>query len=148
MTIPMMALGLLLALCVPAQGAEPTIMTLSLPTGQTVVVAEGAREARSLGSVSVRVYAAAPPGEATTFFLSGLIRPRDGVLEAPRLADLDGDQRLEIIVVARSVGTGGYLSAQAFALVGERLVERGAVAGLAPQADPVAALRRALAEGE
>ena len=91
----------------------------------------------------MRLYEAASAPDETTFFVAGLVRPRDGTLESVVLADIDGDQQPEVIVTARSVGTGGYLSAQAFSTGQELLLLRATVAGLASDADPVAALRQA-----
>lgn len=135
------AVALLLSAPAVAVAQDRFVAMLTLPTGQTVVVAEGDFEARSMGSFSVRLYEAASAPDETTFFITGLIRPREGVLENVVLAEIDGDQQPEIIVIARSVGTGGYLSAQAFSLAQGPLVLRGAVENLDPAADPVAALR-------
>jgi hypothetical protein len=134
------AIALLLSAPVDA-AANRFISTLKLPTGQTVVVAEGDFEARSIGSFSVRLYEAAVAPDETTFFVSGLIRSRDGVLEKAILADVDDDQQPEIIVVVRSAGTGGYLSAHAFEFAKDKLVFRILVKGLGPDEDPVVALR-------
>ena len=133
----------ILLLCVPlhAVAQDRFVTKLKLPTGQTVVVAEGDFEARSTGSFSVRLYEAASAPDETTFFTSGLVRLRDGVVEKVMLAD--GDQQPEIIVIVRSVGTGSYLSAHAFAFAKDGLLFHAAVEGLAPDADPVAALRKA-----
>jgi len=120
------------------------VRKLALPTGQTAVIAEGDFEARSLGSFSVRLYEAASPGDETTFFESGLIVSRDGALEDTVLADVDGDMQPEIVIIARSVGTGSYLSAYALATAKVGLKLRAAVEGLAPDADPVEALRKSL----
>jgi len=122
------------------------ITKLTLPTGQTVVVAEGDFEARSTGSFSVRLYEAASTPDETTFFTSGLIRLRDGTLEKVMLADVDGDRQPEIIVIARSVGTGGYLSAHALAYTKDRLFFSAAVKGLPPDTDPIAALQKSKTE--
>ena len=124
------------------------VSKLTLPTGETVVVAEGDFEARSVGSFSVRLYEAAVAPDDTTFFTSGLIRSRDGVIEKVILADVDGDQRQEIVVIVRSVGTGSYLSAHAFAIAKGKLCFRAVVEGLAADADPVAALRKSGKEQE
>ena len=124
------------------------VSNLTLPTGETVVVAEGDFEARSIGSFSVRLYEAAVAPDDTTFFTSGLIRSRDGVIEKVILADVDGDQRQEIVVIVRSVGTGSYLSAHAFAIAKGKLFFRAVVEGLAADADPVAALRKSGKEQE
>jgi len=96
----------------------------------------------------VRLYEAASAPDDTTFFLSGVIRPRDGVVERAVLADVDGDRRSEIVVIVRSVGTGGYLAAHAFAQAGDEIVFRAAVQDLAPDADPVAALRESMDKHE
>ena len=127
-----------------AQAAEPQrfIGRLTLPSRQTVVVAEGDAEARSTGSFSVRLYDAAAAGDETTFFRAGLVRPRDGTVERLLLADIDGDRVVEIVVIVRSAGSGGYLSAQAFTFDAERLVLRAAVEGLPPAVDVITALQR------
>jgi len=135
-----LATALLLLITFYAVAQIPFVSKLKLPTGQTVVVAEGDYEARSIGSFSVRLYEAASAPDETTFFVSGLIHPRDGVLENVMLADIDGDQHPEILVMARSVGTGGYMSAYAFAILKDKLVFHAVVEELAPGVDPVAAL--------
>jgi hypothetical protein len=141
MKFPVITMVLLIAASVDAVAQDRFVSKLKLPTGETIVVAEGDLEARSLGSFSVRLYEAAAAADETTFFISGLVRARDGAVEKVVLADVDGDQRQEIVVIARSAGTGNYLSAQAFAVAGDKLSFRAAVEGLAPDADPVAALR-------
>ncbi len=143
MRIRAAAIVLLLTTSLHAAAQDRFVSKLTLPTGETVVVAEGDFEARSVGSFSVRLYEAASTPNETTFFASGLIRSRDGVVDKVILADIDGDQRLEIVVIVRSVGTGGYLSAHAFAMVEDKLVFCAAVEGLAADADPVAVLRSA-----
>ena len=147
-TIQVAAIVLLLTVSVHAAAKERFVSRLTLPSGQTAVVAEGDFEARSIGSFSIRLYKAAKPPNETTFFTSGLVRPRDGTINKVVLADVDGDGRKEIVVVVHSVGTGGYLSAQAFAIAGDRLVFRGAVEGLARDDNPVAALRRSMQRRE
>jgi hypothetical protein len=134
----------------PLHAAEPSrfIAKVKLPSGQTVVVAEGDLEARSTGSFSVRLYAAAPPRGETTFFTAGLIRPRDGTVEKVVLADIDGDQRPEIVVIVRSAGTGGYVSADAFVFEQERLLFRAVAENLTPDADPIVALRKSVKVSE
>ena len=136
------AIVLLLAAPVHAATQDRFVSKVTHPTGKTVVVAEGDFEARSIGSFSVRLYEAAAAPDETTFFTSGLVRARDGVIEKVVLADVDGDKQLEIVVIARSVGTGNYLSAHAFAVVKDKLIFRAVVEGLSADADPVAALRK------
>ena len=126
--------------------AEPTghfVQKLALPSGPTVVVAEGDFEARSIGSYSVRVYdtQSAQANDDTTFFSAGMIRPRDGMIEKVLLAELGNEGVSSLIVVIRSVGSGGYLSADAFTIGKNTVVLRAAVSGLAANADPVLALK-------
>ncbi len=109
---------------------------------EVVVVAEGEFEPRSIGSYSLRVYSGVPDRFPTDRFLAGIIRPRDGVLESVKFADLDGDGRADIIVAIRSVGSGGYLSADAFRFEGASLRLLATVSGLGKRANPVDALRK------
>jgi len=129
--------------------AEPTghfVQKLALPSGPTVVVAEGDFEARSIGSFSVRVYdtQSAQANDDTTFFAAGIIRPRDGPIEKVLLAELGNEGVSSLIVVIRSAGSGSYLSADAFTLDKNTVVLRASVAGLAANADPVLALKFSL----
>lgn len=142
MSVRFTAMVLFLVASVQAAAQERFVSKLTHPTGKTIVVAEGDLEARSLGSVTLRLYEAAAAPDETTFFISGLVRPRDGVIERVVLADIDGDRQPEVVVIARTAGTGNYQSAQAFAVAKNRLVFRAAVEGLAPDADPVASLRK------
>ncbi len=123
-----------------------TVQVMSLPGGQTVVIAEGDREARSVGSYSVRLYAANPdqPGDVT-FYLDGSLRPRDGTLQRALTAPLLKGKPDMLVVLLRSAGSGGYLSADAFEIAKDRLQWRASVEGLSAAADPLEALRRKLA---
>lgn len=144
--------SLIVAVIVPGllQAGEPVhfMAKVKLPSGQTVVVAEGELEARSIGSFSVRLYDAAPTEDETTFFAAGLIRGRDGTIEQVMLADVDDDGQPEIIVKVRSVGTGGYVSADMFAVDKDSLIFLTGVGGLPPETDPVAALRESISKGK
>lgn len=139
-------LALLPLVLAPMGAQEPArfVTRLKLPSGQTVLVAEGESEARSTGSFTVKLYEPAPPEDETTFFASGLVRSRDGVVEKALLEDLDGDAKPEVIVTVRSVGSGSYLSAHAFSIKKNHLVFRGCVESLPVDANPVEALRRHL----
>lgn len=137
----------LVATVTAAEPASP-VLKLTLPTGQTVVVAEGELEARSIGSFSVRLYQAAAAPNETTFFLSGIIRPRDGVLEKALVADVVGDAQPEVIVISRSAGTGSYQTAYLFEFTENTLRFRTQLDGLAADADPIAALRNTTAKDE
>jgi len=140
---------LLLISSATAIGAEPGarfVQKIAVKPGLLAVVAEGDMEARSIGSYTVRTYSnpEGKPANDTTFYSAGLIRIRDGTIESVALARVDKTSSPALVVVIRSAGTGGYLSADAFAITGSKVVFRGAVKGLPPDADPVAALRRAL----
>ncbi len=139
-----LAAVLLFAAAAPFAAAEGRFVSrLSLSSGQTIVVAEGDFEARSIGSLSVRLYEAAAAADATTFFLAGLVLPRDGVVESVMPADIDGDGREDVVVVTRSVGTGSYQAAHAIAVEDKKLRRLLSVDGLAPGTDPISALQHA-----
>ncbi|NLJ92225.1 MAG: hypothetical protein GX324_04095 [Aeromonadales bacterium] len=142
MRVWILSMFLLSSLAV-ASDAERFVTTVALPTGQTAVVAEGDLEARSLGSFSVRLYAASETPNDTTFFITGLIQAREGRVEEVLLADIEDNQKPKLVVITRSVGTGNYLSAYAFDLFDGELIFYGAMEGLAADLDPVAALREA-----
>ncbi len=139
-----LALVILLFFAIPihAETQDRFISKSTLPNGLTVVVAEGDYEARSIGSFSVRLYEAAADPDETTFFISGLIRARDGVVERVISTDINGDEQQEVVVVVRSVGTGNYQSVYAFAIASDEVTFCTAVEGLAPDIDIVAALRK------
>ena len=144
----LLALALLVFAASPAVAAGRFVTKISLPSGQTVLVAEGEFEARSIGSFSIRLYQPAAAENETTFFTSGLVSARDGVVEKVMLADINGDELPEIIVIVRSVGTGSYLSAHAFGVdMEQRLILLASIEGLQSTADPVSALREATLPG-
>lgn len=124
----------------PSETSVRYVKKIALPDDQTAIVAEGDFEARSTGSYTVRLYAAGAAANDTTLYESGLLLTRDGTIEDVRLADIDGDKHEEIIVIVRSVGTGGYLSAQALSFANGRIEARTKVENLPADADPVAAL--------
>jgi hypothetical protein len=94
----------------------------------------------SVGSYSVRTYAGTDSRFPYDGFIAGTIRPRDGAVDRILFSDLDRDGRPEIIVITRSAGTGGYLSADAFRLHDTTLLLVGSASGLAKDADPIRAL--------
>jgi hypothetical protein len=131
-----------------AAGEKPRVVRAVIPGASTVVVvAEGELEPRSLGSYSVRVYAGTNPRFPYDDFIAGTIRPRGGAVERVAFTDLDRDGAPEIVVVIRSAGTGGYLSADALRLQGTTLRLLESVSGLAKDADPIRALESKLARG-
>lgn len=128
-----------------ADGSARQIRQAVLPrSAMTVVVAEGDFEPRSIGSYSLRIYASANPGFPYDDYIAGAVRPRDGAVESVAFADVDGDRTPDIIVIIRSAGSGGYLSADAFQLSGSVLTLLGSVSGLAKDADPVQTLEAGL----
>lgn len=148
MKVFVMALVMTCALPTQAQDESRFVRSVALPSGQTVVVAEGDLEARSIGSFSVRLYEAAAPADATTFFVDGLICARDGTLEQVILADVQGDTQPEILVLTRSAGSGSYQAAYAFAIVltddRPQLKLVGQLEGMPATEDAVQALRQSL----
>jgi hypothetical protein len=112
------------------------------------VVAEGDLEARSMGSYTVRAYfdAEAGPGNETTFYAAGLVRPRDGTVRSVSTLALPGRPRPLLMVVMQSAGSGGYLSAEAFAVEPRAVRLLASVRDLAPAEDPAAHLRRRLGD--
>lgn len=130
-----------ISIAAPANDSERTVKTATFPQTQgAVVVAEGDFEPRSIGSYTLRLYAKSDPAFPYDGFLSGIVRPRDGSVESIRFADLDRDGAPEIIVVMRSVGSGGYLSADAFRFQDKSLTFLTAVSGIEGNVDPVSVL--------
>ena len=120
------------------------VARLSLPAGKTAVIAEGDLEARSIGSYSARLYTSegVQAGDDTTFYQSGIILERNGTIEDVRRADIDGKGGDEIVVVIRSAGSGGYLSAQALSFANNQIEALAKVTDLPADADPIAALEK------
>ena len=77
------------------------------------------------------------PAWSRDTFAAGAVRPRRGGLAELVFEDLNGNGDPELIVVVRSAGSGGYLSADAF-FVGRRgrLTFAGHVDDLPPTAGP------------
>lgn len=117
------------------------IKKIKLPSGETVVVAEGDYEARSVGSFSVRLYEPAVLTDETTFFISGLIHSRDGSLEKIILEDLNDNLQPEIIVVSRSVATGNFLSAYVFEFLNNKLLFKISKEGVVPDSNLINILK-------
>ena len=133
-----LGVGLCLAAGAATADSERYAQKIALPDGRTAVVAEGDLEARSIGTYSVRLYRDADLAQ----FESGTIEERNGTIEDVRVADLDGKGDNQLVVVVRSVGTGGYLSAQAFSFDNGRIEARSKVADLPKDADPIAAMTK------
>jgi hypothetical protein len=110
-------------------------------SAEVFVVAEGDFEPRSIGSYALRVYGGTSKKSPTDDFVVGVIRPRNGAVEAVRFDDIDDDDRPEIVVIIRSAGSGGYLSADAFRYRARSLEWVVSVAALDKAVDPIRALR-------
>lgn len=113
--------------------------------GMTAVVAEGDYEPRSIGSYSVRLYGDNPKWP-TDDFKCGIIRERDGVIEKLLMQDINGDGTNELNVIIRCVGSGAYISADAFQYRDGTLEIAASVEGLDKTADPIKALRKVARE--
>jgi hypothetical protein len=135
---------LVLLLTELAYGSEPTLRfakTFQIPgSSELVVVAEGDFEPRGVGSYSLRIYAGSSKKFPIDDFVLGVVRPRNGIVEAMRFADIDGDDSSEIVVITRAVGSGGYLSADAFRYRARSLEWVVSVAAFDKAADPIRAL--------
>jgi hypothetical protein len=135
----------LVLLAVLAYGAEPDprfVTKLQIPdSAEVLVVAEGDLEPRSIGSYALRLYGGSAKEFSTDHFIVGLIWPRNGAVEAVRFADINGDGRAEIVVIVRSVGSGGHVSADAFGYRTGAIEFVISVSDLDKEADPIEALR-------
>jgi Periplasmic lysozyme inhibitor of I-type lysozyme len=137
-------LGILLAarIVFAAEQEHRFVQKFRFPAAPEVaVVAEGDFEPRSFGSYTLRLYGGGSGEFPTDDFIAGIVRSRNGVIEAVRLDDIDGDNGPEIIVVMRAAGSGGYLAADGFRYRNKSLEWIGSVADLDKAADPIAALR-------
>ena len=139
---------MLIASAPPTVSAETLRQLEGRLPGTTLIVTatEGSREPHSIGSYALRLYAPYDPALPYDNYVAGTLRPRDGGLAELRFGDLDGDAALDIIVVIRSAGSGGYVSADGFLLRAKRLTFAGHVKGLRPTADPLIQLQRIVRE--
>jgi hypothetical protein len=108
---------------------------------EVVAVSEGDFEPRSIGSYALRVYGGASKSSPTDDFVAGATRPRNGTIESVKFASVTGAEVPEIVVITRSVGSGGYLSADAFRYRDRALEWLVTVSDLDKAADPIPALR-------
>ena len=122
------------------------IKSFHVSTNLCLVISEGEKEWRSQGSYTVRLHDGVddkrlPAGA----FYCGLVRPRDGTLENVFFIDVDGDGKKDVIVTIRVVGTGAYLSADAFKTQSHELTLLAHVKDLDPKANVVTALKKQIA---
>ena len=69
-------------------------------------------------------------------FTDGMVSKRDGGVESLLFEDIDEDTSVDVIVVVRSAGSGGYLSADAYRVIDDRLNFAAHVEWLDRTADP------------
>lgn len=129
-----------------AMATERFAQKVTVQPGLVVVISEGDFEARSIGSYSVRVYRdpSADASNETTFYTAGLVRARDGFVRSAELLPVADRKRPLLMVVIESAGSGGYLSADAFAIEPHAVRLVAGVRSLAPTEDPALQLRRKL----
>ena len=132
------------ALSINAYAEIPRFITqIQLPDNRsTIQVAEGDNEPRSIGSYAIRLYGGANPDFPLDDFITGQIYPRDGAVERVINTDLNGDGVGEVVVIIRSAGSGGYLSADVFSWQNKTLKRILSISDLGPKDDPVAELKQ------
>lgn len=119
------------------------VKQIQLPDNRsTIQVAEGDHEPRSIGSYAIRLYGGANPDFPLDDFITGQIHPRDGAVERLINTDLNGDGVGEVVVIMRSTGSGGYLSADVFSWQNKTLKRIQSISDLGPKDDPVAELKQ------
>ena len=122
-----------------------TTLTGTVPANTLIVtVTEGPGEPRSIGSYALRVYDPLHPDFPYDHFIAGTVQKRDGAVEELLFRDLDDDGIEEALVVVQSVGSGGYLSADAFRATRNGVTVAVTVEGLEPNIDPVQRLRETI----
>ena len=135
---------LLIPVCLHAQQVFQE--SIALNSELLVLVSESALEPRSVGSYTVNTYAVENPAQPYDRFIAGLVLPRDGFVENIKIVDLNSDGDKELVVIIRSVGTGGYLSVDAFDISRDGLTLVNKVTGLAADTNPVSALTKTQGE--
>jgi hypothetical protein len=128
-----------------AAGNRPFSRCYRFPAArQYVAIAEGAGEPPGRGSYAVRIYGGADPQRPRSDFIVGSVRARSGAIEEVAFRDLDADGFDEVVVVMRQPGPAGLLAADAIGYRSGVLYLLEGVADLPAEADPVAALKKAL----
>ena len=113
-----------------------------LTSGERAVLTEGAGEPRSIGSYSLRIYAATDPRFPYDHFITGIILPRNGSVETLLSDDIDGNGQQELIVTIRNAGSGSYLSVDLLQYRGRTLQLISHIDGLDQHADPIQTLKQ------
>jgi hypothetical protein len=129
------------AVTVHAKDGAP--LTMVTPDKRYVTATQGPGEAHSIGSYALRLYRNQVSGDPTQDFIAGIVRPRDGDLLRLDWQNVTPGNTGELVVVTQSVGSGGYLSADAFQLGNANIVLVASVSGLPPDTDLIGALKKA-----
>lgn len=109
-SIPLAALG---------QPDNATTLDGTIPgTDLAVTVIEGSWEPKSIGSYAIRLYTPHATDWPYDAFAHGLVRERDGFVARLLFENVEGNGLAEIVVIVQSAGSGGYLSADAYAVRG------------------------------
>ncbi|CAL61230.1 conserved hypothetical protein; putative exported protein [Herminiimonas arsenicoxydans] len=138
--------SLMIISSVSAADKDRTI-TATMPQGMVVVASEGRLEPRSAGSYSLHLYAKSDPAYPYDRFIAGLVRPRNGIVEEIRFADVNGDKKPDIIVLTRYTGSGAFVTVDAFRFNKRSLQPLQlltTIAGMNAGNDPVKALKKKL----
>jgi hypothetical protein len=106
--------------------------TLKLQPDIIAIVSQGSLEPLSLGSYSLRVYQVLDAKFPYDNYVTGLIEPRDGVVEEFMAEDINGDGVKEVIVITRVAGSGAFRSAVAYEYNGKALSIIASVSYLKP----------------
>ncbi|WP_153913517.1 PliI family lysozyme inhibitor of I-type lysozyme [Shewanella sp. TC10] len=94
------------------------VKAFTFDNGQSVVIAEGRIEPRSIGSISIKLYKDLYVGD----FTQGIIIPRDGtILSVAIVEDTSAKQKLKITTV--TAGSGNYQD-ELFICVNDSLVSK------------------------
>lgn len=125
---------------------ERTISKSVPGTGWKVTVTEGPLEPRSIGSYALRFYVPHDPEWPFDNYVDGDVRVRDGSIDQLLFEDLNNDQKLDLVVVMRSAGSGNYQNADGYVLSQGGIAFLKSVEGLAKDANPLEAMSRALKE--
>ena len=135
-------------LCSAAWAADRFVQKVPLAKGLVAVVAEGDLEARSIGSYSVRAYfdAQASPGNETTFYTAGMLRPREGTVRSASALEMPGRPHPVLMVVMQSAGSGGFVSADALVVEPRAVRLLARVSDLPPSEDPATQLKQRLGD--
>lgn len=126
---------------------QERIKTATMPQGINVVVEEGRLEPRSIGSYSLLLYTKNDPAYPYDRFIAGLVQPRNGTVEEIKFADVNGDKKIDIIVITRYTGSGAFVTVDAFRFNKQSLRPLQlltTIAGMDAKKDAVQAVRRKL----